>query len=411
MTTETIDYGAADALVGQPGWLVRWGNLAFLIAIAAVLAAAAFVPYPDAIKGKAAIASDPPPALAVARSAGTLTILVADGAVVAKQQPVAVVETTASLDAVRSLRAMIAQPVAAERAYPALRIGELQTPYATFLEAMNRWRDLVDDTHSAGSEMELALEVDYAERQSLADAAQLASLEAKASLTKSAHDRTRALFDAHLVSKQDVERAEAALLDARSAIESGRAGKAMSATRVTRYRQALVDVRHDRALQLAQRGRAAEEARLNLLAQLDQWEALHVVTAPHAGRVWFLPAAIHRQHVAAEQPVMMVLPVQWQALARVDVPLYRSGDIVAGQKVLVELAEYGTEYPPLEGTVRRVSPMARDGRYVVDAELVTDSKKLPPLKPGMTGSARIVTRDRSMLARLFDRILTEETSK
>jgi HlyD family secretion protein len=172
----------------------------------------------------------------------------------------------------------------------------------------------------------------------------------------------------------------------------------------------LIDFRRGRALQLEQRSRGAEEARQNLLAQLDQWEASHVVAAPHAGRVWFLPAAVERQHVGAEQAVMMVLPETWRATARIEVPLYRSGQIAPGHDVVVELSEYPkSEYGPLRGKVTRISPMARDERYIVDAELSMDRAKMPALKPGTTGLARIVTRDRSILSRLFDRLIASET--
>lgn len=414
MTVETLDRPNVERLLtAPPHWMLRWGNLAFVGVLVLVLAIAALVPYPDAIQGKATIASDPQPTVAVARLGGALTLIAADGETVAAGRPLAVVETAAQLSDVRSLRAIVTSPANTSTIYPPLRVGELQPHYASFLDAVNRWRDLVDDPQATGSEMELALEIDYAERQLLADRSQVASLEAKAQLTKSFHDRTRALFAEKLVSKQDVERAESALLDARSAIESGRAAAAMSATRVTRYRQALADFRHGRALQLARQSRGAEEARQSLQAQLDQWEALHVVTAPHAGQVWFLPAAVHRQHVAAEQPLMMVLPRRWKATARIDVPLHRAAQLVVGQDVVVELVEYPkSEYGTLRGKVARVSPMARDDRYVVDADLSFDAAgKIRSLKPGTTGVARIVTRDRSILARLFERLTAAEGAR
>ncbi|HYC91730.1 MAG TPA: HlyD family efflux transporter periplasmic adaptor subunit [Thermoanaerobaculia bacterium] len=400
---------SADALpLASPHWMVRWGNLVLLCGVAAVLAAAAVVPYPDAIQGSATIAADPPPTAAVSRMAGVLTILVKDGHAVAANEALAVVETTARLADVRALRQLLGDRAELHALYPPLRVGELQPHYAAFLDAMHRWRDILHDPQSTGGEMELSLQIDYAERQLLADRASIDSIEAKAGLTRSSYDRTRSLFGERLVAEQEVERAEAALLDARGAVENGRAAKAMSETRVTRYRQALADFRHSRALQLEQRSRAAEEARQNLLAQLDQWEALHVIEAPRAGRVWLLPAAVDRQHVGAEQPLMLVLPEQWKAMARVDVPLHRAGDVQAGQEVSVELAEYpAADVPPLRGRVLRIAPMPREGGYAVDVAL---SAHPSPLKPGMTGRARIATRDRSILGRLLVRLFREESS-
>lgn len=410
MTADALDRPVERLLTAPPHWLLRWGNATFLGVVVLAFLAAAFVPYPDAIKGKATIAGDPQPTVAVARMAGALTILVRDGDRVAADQALAVVETSARLNDVRALRTMVSAPVDLQHLYPPLRIGELQPHYAAFLDAINHWRDLLNDPQATGSEMELSLEIDYAERQLLADRAQAASLEAKGELTRSFHARTQALYAQKLVSKQEVEGAEAALLDARSAIESERSAMAMSATRVTRYRQALTDFRHSRALQLEQRSRGAEEARQSLLAQLDQWEASHVVAAPHAGRVWFLPAAVDRQHVGAEQAVMMVLPETWRPTARIEVPLYGSGQIAPGHEVMIELSEYPkSEYGPLHGKVTRISPMARDEHYIVDAELSTDgAAKMPAFKPGTTGLARIVTRDRSILSRLFDRLVATE---
>jgi HlyD family secretion protein len=92
---------------------------------------------------------------------------------------------------------------------------------------------------------------------------------------------------------------------------------------------------------------------------------------------------------------------------------YSFGKIHEGQKVLVRFSEYPyQEFGAVSGRVSYLSAIpVSDSLFLAKVRfshglMTTDGKKLPPTN-GMAGQAKIITKNRRLLERLYDSITSQ----
>ena len=106
---------------------------------------------------------------------------------------------------------------------------------------------------------------------------------------------------------------------------------------------------------------------------------------------------------------MMVTPPTQQYIARGELGIDRSGKIEAGQDVLIKLSAYPfEEYGMLRGKVVSRSAVAMDSIYFLEIKLEnglkTNAGKVIPDQPQLEGVGEILTEDKSVLQRLFEKV-------
>mgnify|MGYP006204803395 CR=1 FL=1 len=86
-----------------------------------------------------------------------------------------------------------------------------------------------------------------------------------------------------------------------------------------------------------------------------------------------------------------------------------AGKLAIGQKAFIELIDYPkTEFGMLEGTVISMTQIEKGGKYEVKIglkdQLKTTYNKYIPAKAQFKGSVKIITKDKRLLARFFERL-------
>jgi membrane fusion protein len=169
------------------------------------------------------------------------------------------------------------------------------------------------------------------------------------------------------------------------------------------------------ALALERADLAGQRAELAGAAAADENASVVLVTAAEAGTVTGI--LVHRgDAVTPDRPVLSIVPAGTRLHARIEVPPAAAGSIEPGQtiRIAVDAFPYAT-YGTVEARVASVSqaavPVLRpDGAeaeaFLVDAALGGDAIRAfgreQRLRPGMTVSARITTRQRSLAELLFE---------
>ncbi|MEL7422921.1 MAG: HlyD family secretion protein, partial [Bacteroidota bacterium] len=128
-----------------------------------------------------------------------------------------------------------------------------------------------------------------------------------------------------------------------------------------------------------------------------------------------------KEYLPAGTPLFSIAPSLAESttlIAVVKVPVSGIGRIAVGNRVMIELDAYPkSEYGSLTAEVNKISLLPQiyndnSSYYHVEVELteplVTSYGK--PLEAGvmMTGTATIVTKDRSVLARIFEQLINIE---
>jgi hypothetical protein len=143
---------------------------------------------------------------------------------------------------------------------------------------------------------------------------------------------------------------------------------------------------------------------------LAQWEQNYVLKSPSAGRVSFFAIWKENQFVTAGQGIMMVIPPTQEFVVRGTAGAGRYGKIKPGQKVLLKLQAYPyEEYGMLEARITKRSTVAMDNNYAIEMKLtnglMTNSHKKIPTSPVMEADGEIITEDKSILGRLFEKMI------
>lgn len=169
---------------------------------------------------------------------------------------------------------------------------------------------------------------------------------------------------------------------------------------------------------------AKEEKRENLIAlhlqitetitklksEIENWKKQFLVVAPIHGTLNYLGSIGEKKFVDNKEHTVVITPPAENFKAIIKIPFLRSGKVEKGQIVHFKLNDYPHhEYGYLEGELFSISNVAGLDNYFGEVrfgrELKTNYKKTIHIKENMSGIAEIVTDDRSILARVFDKFL------
>jgi len=157
-----------------------------------------------------------------------------------------------------------------------------------------------------------------------------------------------------------------------------------------------------------------QQAIKNLQALITQWEQEHVLLAPIAGEISYHDFWHQDQYVKQGQILVSITPLNAQpVIARLKVPAHNFGKVSVGQKVRINLENYPyQEFGSLEGKVLSISSLPIQSYYQVIVDfpqgLLTQYGRTIPLQQNMEGEAEIVTQNRRLLERFFDRLKGSE---
>lgn len=146
-----------------------------------------------------------------------------------------------------------------------------------------------------------------------------------------------------------------------------------------------------------------------LQTALSKWENSYLLVSPIKGQVNFMQLWKPLQQASAGETLFVVVPEERDVpVGKALLPADGAGLVMAGQRVIIRLAGFPEqEFGYLEGKVMSVSPVPdAAGMYVVSISmphgLMTSHQKTLAVQPVMTGTAQIVTRERSLLRKLLN---------
>lgn len=147
----------------------------------------------------------------------------------------------------------------------------------------------------------------------------------------------------------------------------------------------------------------------SLLNAISEWENNYLLISPIEGKIAFLQPWKKNQNVEMNENMFVVIPKGLvQPVGKALLPMEGSGKVEVGQRVIIRLSAFPEqEFGFIKGIVASISPVPdSENRYVLEISLTnglktTYGKKLPPVKT-MTGTATIVTKERSLLKRLLN---------
>ncbi|MEL6867480.1 MAG: HlyD family efflux transporter periplasmic adaptor subunit, partial [Bacteroidota bacterium] len=247
---------------------------------------------------------------------------------------------------------------------------------------------------------------------------QAALYEQELSLAQKNYERQSKLHRERLVSDTELEELEGALIQSKRQLEALRSGIINHQLRIEQLQAEMTVLRADRSDELADQQMEVQQWTDRLLAALQQWKHQYLIHAPIAGKINFDQIRSSQQFIEQGKVVFTIIPEQEQGkiIAQCLVPLRGVGKIDNGCRANIRLDAYPhREFGVIASKIEKIALIPKENEdgesnYQMEMhlpdQLITSYEKTIPFRQGMTGRVHVITEDRRVVERIFDRILS-----
>jgi len=405
-----------EILTKVPHWMIRWGNVLFLILILLLVALSWIVKYPDVVASEVIITTENPPQKEYAKVTAKIdTIFVRDSEPVHNQQPLAILENTANYKDVFYLKSIMDSIQIQKQLFyfpidelPILFLGEIDAAFSIF--ETNYIQYILNKELKPFTNVALANKTTTSELNR-----QLRNSQAQKELNKQELEfkqkdlsRSKTLFEKGVVSEQDYETKQLEFLQAERVYKNmassiSQLREAISNSKNTSKGTEISSIREEKTLL-----KKVIQSFNQLQKSMKDWELKYVLSSKMDGNVSFLNYWSENQTVNQGDLVFTIIPKENTSfIAKLKTPAQNLGKVKVGQNVNIKLHNYPDyEFGVLKGNVTHISEISnKDGFYTIDVSLpktlITSYNKEIEFKQEMQGVAEIITEDLRLIERVF----------
>ncbi len=412
LNNETIH----DLIGDIPKGILAWGIIGIFSVVLILLTMTWFIRYPDIISEKIIISSVPPPARIYAAEGAKINhFFVKNGEHVAIGQYLAVIENAANTEKVLQLENLLKKWETNQTfdiAYFPLfsGLGELESPYFVLRESLQKWANyqaktgtetafLANTQAQIGQTQNLTNHI-YAER---------ALLEQELNMLKKQWETQQSLQREGVVSRKDVEQAEAVYLQKQKEITRQLSEIARNDIQIQSYTQNINDRQQNYTSEKQQLESEIVIAYKQLSSTLSAWKQKYIIASPAIGKAYLLGIWYEQQYAHSGKEIMSILPDAHHFVGKIKMATTKTGKIRINQQVQIRFDSYDyKKYGTILGQISAISPIPNEEKepyFLIDVKLpdslMTNYQYTITPQAEMTGEAHIITEEK----RLFERFL------
>jgi multidrug efflux pump subunit AcrA (membrane-fusion protein) len=403
-----------EVLSQPPSWLIQWGITVFFFVLLVLGFVGWFVKYPVLVKGNLQIIGDDFPKSVNAKSDGKLVkLLVKEGQTVTKYQHLGYLESTANVEEVLALDAVIDSLIAFSQkkdlakmyalAMPLyFQLGELQKPFQAFQDSYVRSRALLNG--GAFDQKQAAIQNDLTQLSILEQNlnTQLINHQSDLSLAEADLQMNRKLHKEKVVADVELRRSQSIFLSKKQVLDQAQTAFNNNGMAQNQKRQELLELSKTRDEQHNNLFQAIN----TLKSDIEAWKQRFVLMASMNGKISFVAPLQEGQTVKTGQDLAYVMSQSAGFHGEMYVGQYNFGKVKQNQEVIVKLPSYPfQEFGTLSGRVVSISELPKDSTYLVRLSfpkgLTTSANKKIPFRNGTLATGEIVTEDLRLIERLF----------
>ncbi|MCG2612718.1 HlyD family secretion protein [Terrimonas sp. NA20] len=402
----------------RPHWIVRKGNVFFLLVALAVLMVTWLIRYPDIIRSSARLVATNPPKQVIARAQGKLAkLLVQDNDIAKGGQHLAYIESTADYHQVMALFHWLNKTtqelgegeltLAMTEQLPFFSgLGELQSGYQQFQDQLFATRQTMASGYFVKKQKALQQDLQYlANLRSHSQQQQQLQKEDR-SLQEQEYDAYVQLAKEKVIAPLELNQYKSRLLGKDQNLEQVEAlitNNAMSGH--AKYKELL-----DLQKQVTDQQQQYRSSLLQLKSETEKWIQQYVLVAPDSGRVLFAASLAENQLISNGDPLFYIQPGTSGYYLELVAGQRGFGKIKKGQQVIVKIDGFPSEeFGLLTATINYVSLIPnRTDSFALKASLPnglhTNYGKEIFFNNSLSAQADIVTDERRLIELFFDQL-------
>lgn len=403
-----------EIMGNPPRKIIRWGTTVLFSVFVLFVFFAWIIRYPDIIPAPVEITTLNPPVTLDAKITGRIKYLyVKDRDTVKARQIVAVMETTAAINEIESLKQAVDTIKNPQSLSPGLmpefsELGELQGYYATFMKDLSDLNNYNINDFWGSKITSLTQKIegiqDYIRRLIIKE--NLYSENQKLEAKKYARDSS--LHSGNAIADVELESSRQTFIRINIELQQVRLDRSLKSIELSEQRQLLQDYRNNRVIDKEKLISILGESFLNLKAQLSIWENSYLLVSQIDGVASFTKFWSANQSVMKDDHVVNIIPLEpGNFIGRITLNMQRSGKVKPGQQVNIKLSAYPyLEYGIVRGIVKSISLVPSGDAYIIEIELPDGLVTLYGTKlnftQNMKGTAEIITDDIRLLQKILN---------
>ena len=411
-----------EILGTPPSWIVRWGTVAIILTVIALGATTWAIEYPDVIPAPISISTSVPPVPIVSRIDGIIKLkMVEDNQKVIKDDLLYLMETSADYDDILTLEKLLVKleekgltraSIISFTPPTGLSLGDIEQSFISFSNAYDailyqsfgRRKSIIDKYLE---ELEnLKKNINVLEEQEILTKTSL-NIANKIFVTQ------KELYNAGQTNITNLEAARSEVSHLKEEIKKIDQKKITLENEIIEIERGILIDEHSKREDVSQDIASFKSQFQYLKSKINNWKQKYLIYAPMDGQVVYNDKfRTSHQYVKNGEKVMSIIPGgDYQLLAKASLPLKGSGKVKIGQELNIKLTNYPyLEYGTVKGIVISKSRLPVENFIEVEVDLpnglVTSHDLQLEFEQQMKGIAEIITNDRRLFERIFEKFLS-----
>lgn len=406
-----------EILTSTPKWIFRWGISVIFILIIIGVTLSYFIRYPDILTADITLTTLNPPITLVAKNNGKIThLLTKNNEIVANKQTIAVIENTANYldvlylfdignDLINQLK--LTDTITQVIIKDSLKVGEL-TPYYLLVLKSIKDLNLYKVINPYNKQITLLKKDLISYNELLAKYKHQESInKQQLTLTETDYNRDKTLFENKVISAREFDTKKKEYLGALNSYESIKITTSNAYIQINSIEKNILQLQIQDYQEQSKLKNEFQQNFKSMVSEISKWKQLYLIESPIDGKISFFNIWSVNQNVKSGDELFSVVPTQKQQfIGKCILPILNTGKLSIGQNVNIKLDNYPyNENGMLRGIVSNISTVPNKDNYAIDVDLknglVTSYNKTLLYKEQMKGKAEIITKNISVMDRIF----------
>lgn len=402
----------------EPDWLVKWGNIFFVVLFLLVVLTSWIFPYPTVVKSPAKLSLINSPKSISSKIDGELIQLsCVEGEVVKKGQIIGSIEsigdpkTILLLDRqVSSLLDFLKEGNISDSSISTLNInpsnlGELQNSYQSFSQSLLKFKDYLPSGYYMERKkfiLENIVKLNEINKN-LLEEQKLKKQDL--TLANESFSVSASLFDSQVISAEDYRVEKSKLINKNLLIHQTNTNLLNNSKLQIEQREELVQLEND----IFKQSEIFRQEIHTFLAHIEEWKEKYLLKAPISGKIVFSSIIEQNQELSVGEVICWVIPDDTEYFVELYIPQSNLGKVKRGQKVRLKFPSYPyQEYGSLIGEIDYISEIPTEEGFLAKASLpkglTTNYNKSIYYRDGLVAEAEIYLEDKKLITKLFENV-------
>jgi len=406
-----------EILTSTPKWILRWGISVIFILIITSIILSYFIRYPDILTANITLTTLNPPVTLVSKNNGKLIhLLVKNNDIVKSNQTIAVIENTSDYEDVLYLfdnASNLINLLKLNDSIPeltlkdSLKVGELTPNYLLVLKSIKDL-NLYKITNPYNRQITL-LKKDLISYNDLLSKykQQEAINKQQLTLVETDYNRDKNLYESKVISAREFDTKKREYLSALNSNEQMKITVSNAYIQINSIEKNILQLQIQDYQELSKLKNEFQQNLKTLVSEIIKWKQLYLIESPINGKISFFNIWTINQNIKSGDELFSIVPTQKQQfIGKCMLPILNTGKLAIGQNVNIKLDNYPyTENGMLQGIITNISEVPNKDTYAIDVNLknglITSYNKRLSYKEQMKGKADIITKNVSVLDRIF----------